>query len=1482
MGKEKIFRDATQGYIEIDELYTFNLIDTFQMQRLKDVAQTGIRSVYSGATHDRFSHSLGVYNIGLKLYASFSSNLIAAAKKHGSLLSDQKSKDIVKWLKEYNAYYQVACLLHDIGHPAFSHTFEYLYNNSLLNLDTSTDSEIKIDEVEALRIKGIVDTTTRNDKCVLENAFKAKIDEHYKAYRDSDGACYVVDTDRIKASPHELMGALQVLTENAVQDAIKSTIEVSNGSSHNVDYGFIACMIVGAKYETAPKSSITKGLPLRSCPLKASIRNCVVELLNGAIDSDGIDYLNRNSHFAGYSTSNVDITRLTSAVSAQYDTHTNMFIPCFEKSALSAIEGFINARDFESKWLYGHHKIIYDDDFLTPFLYKKSSRYLFATDQSQWEKAIVSNIKKDLESSKALGRYASLSGLNESWKTCWNSLSAKVEKLFPRGILDPDAAKERAKADALPTALLGDIGILKHNSVSTALNTIKTLRPLFSLNEFCCGLMKELTQNATVNNCEEIIEISKIISDWYNVLVNIKDAYLGYIMAPVKKFARNSSGTNIPETIYFKSTDSDIDALFKRQYLYYANKSFSDLTPAEIGVGDELEFSMYQDALCEYHTRRYRQSLWKSQAEYGLFLSHIGKDTGVSEDELNEILIDYITTKGRIEEFEDNAVFKASPLKDANAVFLRQKTINDGSDSLLGEAYENVFNCFGDGLVICIHKEKHKYFGKMNIHIGNDALLDESSNGLISYEKLTGCTAQNFRYIPYIFYKKERLHDDFKGKGRAELLKELKKNIITYVVGNCIGDSRMQVNTSMPMNGKTIRDSVHGDIFVPQRFGRIIDTKAFQRLRRIKQLATADFVYPEATHTRFAHSLGTFYIMSLMLDHFCALFNHLQIPYSELDKDAALAAALLHDIGHGPYSHAYENIAKNSKSHEAWTIDIVKNDKELNEVFKTEFENNFKERLLDCLSGSTSSCDGFKLKDVFSCLISSQLDADRIDYLMRDSYNTGINFGTLDFQKIISAMTLTEYNGKMSVCIDESAVPSIEQFFIGRYNMYDSVYFAPYKVFSEGLLEKIGRRISDLEFFPSKSLMEKIYDDSISLEQYLSLDDASFQREIYNCVAYSKDAILKEMVDCFYDRRGYSRLRVFNESVTDNIGFIEDFSKRYHALITDYYGVVYAVKSYSAYDVILNKTTEPNKMVLVSKRNGTITDFASASRVFAQHTKPSGEHDYRLWNTNKSYIYINNDILKMEWDYMRKNQNELKRFFENYDIRKHTEIEQKYSCKKSDIDKAKNLKKLFSENSSLQGYSVKSSEDMKTQSDTYYDTADLLLEGTGYSLRCRSFTDGQYVFTVKKSIDPNNGSNNGQFIRSEFEYPTISNDIHAKKIEEFLDNNLKKLFASKGIENYLDKLNKIVEIENDRISHVVKRDNSDFLCELSLDSVVYIHNGDRRPDYQIEIELKSENPIHRIELRDFADKFKAVMDIKDEDNEVESKYLKALREFGLI
>lgn len=239
---------------------------------------------------------------------------------------------------------------------------------------------------------------------------------------------------------------------------------------------------------------------------------------------------------------------------------------------------------------------------------------------------------------------------------------------------------------------------------------------------------------------------------------------------------------------------------------------------------------------------------------------------------------------------------------------------------------------------------------------------------------------------------------------------------------------------------KIINDPVYGFITIPSELiFTIIDHPFFQRLRRIKQLGLTDFVYPGALHTRFHHAIGAMHLMSITLDN-------LRIKGTEISDDeyeAALIAILLHDVGHGPFSHALEYSLLCGIPHEELSLLIIELlNQELSgkldlvlRIFKNEYERKF-----------------------FNQLVSSQLDIDRLDYLQRDCFFTGVSEGTIGADRIIKMMDVKNDQ----IVIEEKGIYSIENFLSARRLMYWQVYLHKTTVSAEKMLINLVRRAKQL------------------------------------------------------------------------------------------------------------------------------------------------------------------------------------------------------------------------------------------------------------------------------------------------------------------------------------------------------------------------------------------------------------------------------------
>lgn len=214
----------------------------------------------------------------------------------------------------------------------------------------------------------------------------------------------------------------------------------------------------------------------------------------------------------------------------------------------------------------------------------------------------------------------------------------------------------------------------------------------------------------------------------------------------------------------------------------------------------------------------------------------------------------------------------------------------------------------------------------------------------------------------------------------------------------------------MGMKKKFIRDSVYGDIRLNEIEVEVMDNPQFQRLRRIKQLGLISLIYPGANHTRFEHSIGTMHIASKLAD---------KLDLNQEDKELVRISALLHDIGHGPFSHVSEGVL--SFPHEELTKYVIENTA-IRDIIEKKFDIN---KIIEIINGEGK----------FGPIVSGELDADRMDYLLRDSHYTGVAYGIIDYERIISNINLNKH-----LSLDIKGVQAAEGALVSRYFMYPSVY----------------------------------------------------------------------------------------------------------------------------------------------------------------------------------------------------------------------------------------------------------------------------------------------------------------------------------------------------------------------------------------------------------------------------------------------------------
>ena len=301
----------------------------------------------------------------------------------------------------------------------------------------------------------------------------------------------------------------------------------------------------------------------------------------------------------------------------------------------------------------------------------------------------------------------------------------------------------------------------------------------------------------------------------------------------------------------------------------------------------------------------------------------------------------------------------------------------------------------------------------------------------------------------------------------------------------------------MPFH-KIINDPVYGFITIDDELVfSIIAHPYYQRLRRIQQMAMAHLVYPGAVHTRLHHSLGAYHLMTIALQE----LTRKGIEITEQEQQAAKIAILLHDVGHGPYSHALEQVLAEGVHHEKISLLIIK---ALNNKFEGKLQT-----ALEIFNGSYH-------KKFLHQLVSGQLDVDRMDYLTRDSFFSGVIEGYVAYDRILKMITVKD--GELMV--EEKGIYSIEKFLIARRLMYRQVYLHKTVLSAEQMLQRIIKRAKYISAQCQQPLNSFINEpmQNITLDQFCSLDDTDVMMAIKSWCSHS-DKILSVLCRGIIDRQ---------------------------------------------------------------------------------------------------------------------------------------------------------------------------------------------------------------------------------------------------------------------------------------------------------------------------------------------------------------------------
>lgn len=335
---------------------------------------------------------------------------------------------------------------------------------------------------------------------------------------------------------------------------------------------------------------------------------------------------------------------------------------------------------------------------------------------------------------------------------------------------------------------------------------------------------------------------------------------------------------------------------------------------------------------------------------------------------------------------------------------------------------------------------------------------------------------------------------------------------------------------------KVLRDPVHEYVRIEYEvIWKLLDTPEFQRLRRIHQLGAAYMVYHGAEHSRFSHSVGVYEVARRMLQEIVGLKDYL----SEYEQIVVLCAALLHDVGHGPFSHAFEAVT--NVDHEKMTIRIISENTSITSIL-----NEVDEKL---------ACDVCQViqhthpKTILTQIISSQIDADRMDYLLRDAYFTGVSYGAYDLERIIRTMRIKDDQ----LVIKQSGMNAVEDYIMARYQMYWQVYFHPVSRGYEIMLLNMFKRMKDV-YVTNPQLIQKsapylvsmISETSTPLADYLFVDDDTMMHAFKVFSVQQEDPILADLASRLLNRDIFKYDEIENTERIESLIEAQGYDKAYY------------------------------------------------------------------------------------------------------------------------------------------------------------------------------------------------------------------------------------------------------------------------------------------------------------------------------------------------
>ncbi len=379
---------------------------------------------------------------------------------------------------------------------------------------------------------------------------------------------------------------------------------------------------------------------------------------------------------------------------------------------------------------------------------------------------------------------------------------------------------------------------------------------------------------------------------------------------------------------------------------------------------------------------------------------------------------------------------------------------------------------------------------------------------------------------------------------------------------------------------------------------QLLDAAEVQRLRNIRQMGVSDFIFPGATHTRFAHSLGVTYLMKLVIERMDLLRRdtRYQPIAASLDehREMLLAAALLHDLGHFPFSHLMEEVIE--QDHEAWSVKLIEDPQSEVHQILGQADTGYLEYIPAILKRT------FKPSYVVK-LISSQLDVDRMDFLRRDSLNSGVDYGYFDLDWLLHSLRIVEHEGDYELALDaHKGVRVAESYVMARHAMYQQVYLHKTERAAGALMLKLLERAKVLllknRLMDTPKAVRALLANPENLERtdFLQLDDVLLRYAI-SLWTQSKDKILADLANRFLQRRLFKSLRLNRKQDEELVQALRTVVSQ-NGLDPDYYLVFDSAIDSPYKDDYLEQTSgTASERIFLLKENGNLIGLSETSQL---------------------------------------------------------------------------------------------------------------------------------------------------------------------------------------------------------------------------------------------------------------------------------------------